>query len=235
MLIDTLSISWIIIGRTGPLIDKRRGNVVYSTKRRKLSTRVSDDDPRSVRTRGLLRDALMDLVARQSFSSLSIGDVTGRAGLNRTTFYLHYSGLHELLEDCARDLFAQMRAEIYANEAADFEQEPAALVPFVESVFRHLEQHEKFYRAMLGRQGDPLFRGLFQELLAELIFEPIAHQASRTGSKYQLEMTMRFFSAGFAGVAAWWLEKGRPISGHEAALQVARGILPDYLRLMRGD
>jgi hypothetical protein len=45
-------------------------------------------------------------------------------------------------------------------------------------------------------------------------------------------MNLRFFSAGFAGVAAWWLEKGKPISAEQASQQVARDILPDYLRLM---
>jgi AcrR family transcriptional regulator len=196
--------------------------------------KVSETDPRSIRTRDLLRDAMSKLAAEKSFASLTIRDVTGLAGLNRTTFYLHYAGLHELLEDCARTLFAQMRAEIYANKVVGLPQNATMLVPFVESVFRHLEQHEKFYRTLLGRQGDPQFRGLFQELLSELIFEPIAGQVQGSITNPQLEMTLRFFSAGFTGVAAWWLEKGKPISAEQAALQVARDILPDYLRLKDG-
>jgi hypothetical protein len=31
--------------------------------------------------------------------------------------------------------------------------------------------------------------------------------------------------------ATWWLEKGKPISVGLASLQIARDILPDYLRL----
>jgi hypothetical protein len=98
--------------------------------------------------------------------------------------------------------------------------------------FRHLEQHERFYRAMLGHQGDPLFRGLFQELLLELIFEPIAHQTQSDLNDPQLDMNMRFFNAGFIGVASWWLEKGKPIPVEQASLQITRDILPSYLRLM---
>ncbi len=194
--------------------------------------KVSELDPRSIRTRELLQGALIQLVSEKSFASLTIHDVTCRAGLNRTTFYLHYSGLHELLEDCARRLFEQMRAEIYGSQISGFHQDPTALVPYIESVFRHLEQHEKFYRAMLGRQGDPLFRVLFQELLSELIFEPIMERNPHEYHTPQLEMIMRFFSSGFGGVAEWWLEKGMPISVEQASQQVARKILPDYLRLM---
>jgi AcrR family transcriptional regulator len=194
--------------------------------------KVSESDPRSIRTRDLLRDALQRLTAEKSFASLTINDVTRQAGLNRTTFYLHYTGLHELLVDCARTLFGQMRAEIYGNKISGPGQGSTALVPFVESVFRHLEQHEKFYRALLGRQGDPLFRGLFQDLLSELIFEPIVERNPGDDANPKLEMTIRFFSAGFTGVAAWWLEKGKPIPINQASLQIAHDILPDYLRLM---
>lgn len=85
---------------------------------------------------------------------------------------------------------------------------------------------------MLGRQGDPLFRGLFQELLSELIFEPITERTTAKDSNSQLEMIIRFFRSGFAGIAAWWLEKDRPISVEQASLRVARELLPDYLPLM---
>jgi len=194
--------------------------------------KVSGSDPRIIRTRDLLRDALMTLVAEKSFASLTIQEITSLAGLNRTTFYLHYSGLHELLEDCARTLFSEMRTKIYANKLLDFQQDSTSLVPFVESVFHHLEDHEKFYRAMLGRQGDPLFRVLFQDLLSELIFEPIAHETPYVEPNHQFEMTLRFFSAGFTGIASWWLEKGKPISAEQASQQITRDILPDYLRLI---
>jgi AcrR family transcriptional regulator len=193
--------------------------------------KVSGTDPRAIRTRRLLRDALKQLVAKKSFASLTIQDVTDQAGLNRTTFYLHYAGLHELLDDCARTLFEEMRDDIYANELWGSRRDLSSFVPFIESVFRHLEQHEQFYQIMLGRQGDPMFRALFQELLSELILEPIANQTHEKNLSPKLEMIMRFFSAGFTGIASWWLEKGKPISIKHASLQIARDILPDYLRL----
>lgn len=189
-------------------------------------------DPRTRRTRAMLRDALEQLASEKSFSSLSIKEVTSKAGLDRTTFYLHYSGLHALLEDCARVLFDQMRIEIYANKMVDFRQDSAALEPFVASVFRHLEKHEKFYKSMLGKQGDPFFRALFQELLSELIFEPIAQRSTPESCPGQSDMTFIFFSAGFAGLASWWLEKGMPIPVELAAQQITKTILPGYLRLI---
>lgn len=192
----------------------------------------NETDPRVLRTRSLLRAALMELAAEKSFAGLNVQDVTDRASLNRTTFYLHYKGMHELLEDCTRTLFAEMRALIYARKPAGSDWRSAQLEPFVEAVFGHLAQHKEFYRAMLGKQGDPYFRALFQELLAELIFEPIAQEAPAFEKDQRFEITLQFFSAGFTGVAAWWLEKGMPLTPAQASRQVAADLLPDYLHLL---
>lgn len=189
-------------------------------------------DPRVIRTRALLRQALEELITEKSFSSLTIGQVTAQAGLDRSTFYLHYLGLHALLEDCAKELFTEMRAEIYANKTVDYHNNPSVLEPFVASVFTHLRTHHTFYKAMLGRQGDPYFRILFQDQISELIFEPVKLNDSVDRSTIQSSMTLRFFSAGFAGLASWWLEKDMPIPLEEASRQIALNILPGYMRLI---
>jgi len=223
-----MSIIWIII----------KMKLIFSTSTLNLSIKempkmsVSESDPRSIRTRDSLRDALIKLAAENAYDSLCIKDITNEAGLNRTTFYLHYSGLHELLNDCAHMLFEQMRTEIYTNKADPSKNSPASLIPFVQSVFKHLEQYEKFYRAMLGKFGDPLFRELFQELLSELIFEPMTTQKINYSSNPRLEMNLHFFCAGFTGIAVWWLENDKPMSAQEASRYITSDILPDYLRLM---
>lgn len=194
--------------------------------------RSENIDPRVLRTRVLLRQALEELSTEKSFSSLTISQVTAHAGLDRSTFYLHYPGLHALLEDCARELFAELRVEIYANKPVDYRSNPSVLEPFVVTVFKHLEKHHRFYKTMLGRQGDPYFRVLFQEQISELIFEPISYRTSSDLDTIQSNMTLRFFSAGFAGLASWWLEKDMPIPLEEASHQVAVNILPGYLRLI---
>jgi len=199
----------------------------------KVSMNDANQDPRIVRTRTLMRNALMELIADRGFSSLTIQDVTRQAGLHRTTFYLHYTGLHELLEDCTKTLFSEVRSEIFKVWDMQQVQDPAVLEPIVENVLHHLEKHGAFYRTLLGKQGDPLFRELFQALLTELIFEPITRNASRETISYPLEMTLQFYSTGFIGIASWWLEKGMPISAEQAAHQVVKDILPAYLRFMQ--
>jgi hypothetical protein len=51
-------------------------------------------------------------------------------------------------------------------------------------------------------------------------------------TRQQQKMILKIFSAGFAGIAAWWLENRMPISAEDASQRVTRDLLPDYLRLM---
>jgi AcrR family transcriptional regulator len=55
-------------------------------------------DPRVKRTRDLIRRSFMDIVSETGFDSISVQDVTGRAGVNRATFYSHFPDKYALLD-----------------------------------------------------------------------------------------------------------------------------------------
>lgn len=189
-------------------------------------------DPRVIRTQQLLLEALMSLAETKPFSKLSVTEITERAGLDRSTFYLHYGGIHALLEDLAAHLFDELRETIYGDAQPGFRQAPEDVEKYVVMVFTHLKQHQKFYKSMLGKQGDPYFKELFQGLLSELLFEPIAGASAERAHNSAAELTLRFYTAGFSGIAAWWLDRDMPISSQKAAHLIARDILPGYLALM---
>lgn len=187
------------------------------------------EDPRVIRTKRALREALMRLVEQKPFSRVTISEITEEAGLDRTTFYLHFQGIHELMGELAESLFKELRSEIYNDQSSDFSQRPEEIEGYVEVVFNHLEKYSHFYQRVLGKQGDPYFNELFQLMLSELLFEPIASHF--TGSnEVSSEMILRFYCSGFTGVAIWWLEKGLQIEAKTAARQIARDILPGYLK-----
>ncbi len=70
-------------------------------------------DPRVVRTRQMLRDALVATILDKGYDATNIQDITERAGLRRATFYLHYRDKEELLlsmlHDTVDELIEQMK------------------------------------------------------------------------------------------------------------------------------
>jgi AcrR family transcriptional regulator len=68
-------------------------------------------DPRVLRSRQMLMEALLRLLARKEFDDISIQEIADEATLNRATFYLHYPDKNALLQAMTaarfRDLIAR--------------------------------------------------------------------------------------------------------------------------------
>lgn len=64
-------------------------------------------DPRVRRTRQLLEQSFMEVVAEKGFQSASVQDITEKAGVNRATFYAHFPDKYALLDYSVRQGFRQ--------------------------------------------------------------------------------------------------------------------------------
>lgn len=64
-------------------------------------------DPRVKRTRSLLEQSFMEVVAEKGFQSASVQDITEKAGVNRATFYAHFPDKYALLDHTVRQGFRQ--------------------------------------------------------------------------------------------------------------------------------
>jgi len=56
------------------------------------------NDPRAIRTRKLLVQALSDSLLQKSFDSLTVHEIAAKATLNRATFYAHFEDKNALLD-----------------------------------------------------------------------------------------------------------------------------------------
>ena len=72
---------------------------------------VESTDPRILRSRQMLMEALLKLLARKDFEDISVQEIADEATLNRATFYLHYPDKNALLQAMTaarfRDLIAR--------------------------------------------------------------------------------------------------------------------------------
>ena len=63
-----------------------------------LQSVAAHTDPRILRSRRMLIDALGTLLTRKSFEEISVQEIADEATLNRATFYLHYPDKSALLK-----------------------------------------------------------------------------------------------------------------------------------------
>lgn len=197
-------------------------------------------DPRAVRTRQFLREALMTVVIEKPFRDLTIRDITESAGINRATFYLHYEDKYALLEDCAYELFTEIRSAV--EEKFGFKPDLSELKPFKEHhnrmdiVLHHIQRHSLFYKAMLAKDGDLLFYNLFRDTASTWIRSQITELLTSQNQQVDddlIEMMVRFQSAGNFDVISWWLENDMHIPIDVMAQRLASITMPPLIRMLK--
>jgi len=67
-------------------------------------------DRRVQRTRGALMSAFIELVLTRGYEALTTGEISRKANVGRSTFYLHYSSKEELLGESMQNRSNQMAA-----------------------------------------------------------------------------------------------------------------------------
>jgi AcrR family transcriptional regulator len=185
-----------------PSTTQKPGAVDYATERVKVSKKL---DPRVKRTRAMLREALIELIAERGFDNLSVQDIASRAILNRATFYLHYRDKYDLLTRSMDDVYEELIAAQAAPEAGNRDMALSNMT----LLFTHTSENAAFYRVMLSADAPGAFRARIETLLAGLIQHRI-DQLTGGEPAMPRELTIRYIAAAHVGALIWWLEMGMP-------------------------
>ncbi|QRG67027.1 TetR/AcrR family transcriptional regulator [Brevibacillus choshinensis] len=182
-------------------------------------------DPRVVRTRLLLRDALVELIHEHGYEPITVQDITKRATLNRATFYLHYRDKLDLLyqssDEIIQELVASMNLAFAEKDTFDWQSDQPH-ENFVH-LFEHISQNGKLYKVFLTEKNMPHFTSRLMEVLINFIATGINNvQPDDDRLTVPREFAVRYFAAAFLGVIVWWLENDMPYTSRYMATQLMR-------------
>ena len=65
---------------------------------------MKKNDSKYFYTAKLMNQALLALLEKKDLEFISVTEITKKAGVNRSTFYLHYENIYELLEETIDNL-----------------------------------------------------------------------------------------------------------------------------------
>lgn len=183
------------------------------------------NDRRTQRTRRLLRDALMTLILEKGYDAVTVEDVTNRADLGRTTFYLHYRDKEELLlesiDAIANDLKAQV--DLMRSKIAEGIPQPRP----VHLAFRHAAENATLYRIILKGEGATKTSTFLRRFISDSATEYLSTWIERPEDKgphappklppARLRLVADYFASALLGFLTWWLESDMPNSPEEMA------------------
>jgi len=168
-------------------------------------------DRRVLRTRRQLQDSLMSLVLEKGYDAVTVEDITERADLGRTTFYLHFKDKDDLLlqslETVYDDLVNQIQQRTIDEWVANG-QGPWTLA------FRHAADNARFYQIILSGQGGSVIKNRVQNYIAATAQRTISQLTQELGvtPSVPLEVLSHYIASSLLGLIAWWLQQDQPYS-----------------------
>ena len=170
---------------------------------------MTKNDRRVQRTRELLQNALIELIGEQSYEVITIQDITDRANVGRTTFYLHYDSKDELFMDCHETIINEFdfgslhplsRAEMLSPEA------PSGMA----LAFRHLGEVQALLYFVFKGKDSPLFLRRIRDLSAQEIEVNLRATFAGAESGIPLDVLANYLAGAQLALVQWWLEKRQP-------------------------
>lgn len=168
-------------------------------------------DRRIIRTKSMMREALMDLMDEMPFGEITAKDITDRADLNRATFYLHYNNVFELLDELENEIaagFSQMLEQIEINQGKEWEY------PVVGQICSFIAENQRLCRCLLLNPRSDRF--------ARKLTEIMKRKGMQVKAKMGLEVDPikekyihQFIACGAMGMVKQWLLEEMPITKDE--------------------
>jgi AcrR family transcriptional regulator len=160
-------------------------------------------DARVQRTRDLLGRALIELIVEKPVNDVTVQDVLDRAGVGRSTFYLHFCGKDDLLVS-QLEMFLEMMSTVLS-----LRNEKSNRVAPVAEMFAHIGNQNKLY-SVLSDSGHlkeffDLAEGYFARGIARRLTE--SGQSAKIPQR-ELNARAAALSGSLLSLLRWWLDRG---------------------------
>lgn len=180
-------------------------------------------DPRILRSRRMLMEALARLLNEKEFDDISIQEIADQATLNRSTFYLHYPDKSALLQAMTAARFR----ELIARRGLSFTDCDGALRAIALGVCDYLAETTGCPRQLakmpLESSIIPVVKGMFQE--------GAGNHAMKADTDPELLATTAAWA--IFGAARQWYQTPDRIPAEEMAARIEAMVKPIFLSASR--
>ena len=173
------------------------------------------DDLRVKRTHKLVLEAFLDQTVQKGFSALTVSDITKSAGINRATFYRHYRDKFDLLDHYARAVYELLDVPLEAGSQMSNKTDANQIFQKLVRILDHIQANARFYRVMLGKNGDPAFTNKIRQYIQKRIRRSLP--AGLQNDEMSIELYVCYSSSASVGAILWWLEHDMPYPPEEMA------------------
>lgn len=160
------------------------------------------NNARSTLSKSKLKKAFVALLETHKAEDITVGEICKEAGVNRTTFYSHYSCIGDLHTALKTDLFDSMRSVLLpADGISDDAEAYEMIVTALEAIKCHKSAHRNQIETMIDFD---YLADLIESIRAR--YMPLMLQGQKL-SPVQEEHFFIFCKSGIVGIIRDWVKK----------------------------
>jgi AcrR family transcriptional regulator len=163
-------------------------------------------DRRIRKTEKQLLDGLTYLMQTKSINDITVRELSDIVDINRSTFYLHYQDIYDMIEHIEDNLIEQFTQTLNSNHKRNGELTEQEFKKVMVSIFEFLLQNRTICKALIGHNGDIKFLNKINEIISERIQELLRNYASNKYSDTDLELVKHYFVSGCIGLVQCWFK-----------------------------
>ena len=151
-------------------------------------------------TENQIIDAFTTLLAEKEVSEITVREICRMCGIHRSSFYLHFQDVLELMERIERRL-ARSYADIFEHETEHYD-----IGQRFAQLFQFILEHQAFYRAYWHRSSD---LHVLDATLSNETEQKMKRAAAEYGFRTDAERLYHriFFKSGLAALIGCWLSR----------------------------
>lgn len=153
-------------------------------------------------TKMLIQKSLTNLLKKKPIQSISIKELCSGAGINRGTFYSHYTDIYDLMQNMQAEMLDNFRKALESLLSKDTKDLTALKI--TTGIFQCLKDNEDLCTVTLGEYGDKVFTLRLISVAKEKYLESYSHYFTGVSAQ-KLEYFYAFNSAGCIGLLQKWL------------------------------
>lgn len=183
----------------------------------------------SIRSKTLIKDALLSLMIEKPFEKISISDIVRRADVNRGTFYAHYSNTSEVLKSISSSVVDEIALLISPYNPSRVLEAPEN---FLSQITIFLLRDPEYYAKLL--QSDK-FHDVLDEARYSAVKKVVGNYPSplEENQRRMLVMVLDYAISGVMTLYADMLLKKLPVKLEDSVQYISMLLQPQREALMR--
>lgn len=155
--------------------------------------------------------AFLELLGKKDMEYITVKEICETAGVNRSTFYLHYETIGDLLAESVQHMNQQflehmtLSAERFVSKIREcpldelYLVSPTYLIPYLE----YIRQNKRLFRTVLKNSGSLRLDGIYRRMMRH-VFLPILERFLIP--EPDREYIVAFYISGLMAILSEWLK-----------------------------